>query len=490
VAGKQKQKKTIMDYFPNNLTPRIVQSSALQELENRWNDASVFVVNLPVASGKSAIAISISKWQGKASIITPTKLLVDQYTNEYPSLQVLRAKADYFCEFFKCSLSKRPQGKGIPKLCPKTTMCSGCDQYRMDLRKSRVMPYLLSNYYIYLAHTLYRDTLIIDEAHQLIPMLQKMSSKKLWQDKYNYPHWIQNRQDMISWVQDKRNTWNVSGDLNYHKFKEELLSDRPKFLFRRTDERYRGEDKNCLTMTPLDIRDEPPFMWPSQVKKIVLMSATLSRKDIEQLGISDKKIIYIEADSPINSDRRPVSIPSEAQNMSLRNQAENLPKLAEYIQKIATEHSEEKGLIHVTYGLAEKLKPYLQEDSRFLVHNKNNKTNVYNKFRESDKPLVLLASGMYEGIDLPYDAGRWQIIAKIPWPSLGDPAIKFMCNEDPEYYNWECLKTVLQGCGRICRTLDDYGITYVYDSTFKRLYKDSLKSGFIPKWFANSVTFL
>jgi len=158
-------KKSILDHFPKKLIPRDVQKNTLLALQEHWDKADIFVVNLPVASGKSAISVTLASWIKKASIITPSKLLVDQYKDEYGYLHVLRAKADYWCETFNCPLTKRPQQKKLGKTCKKDLGCLGCMQYLRDLRRARVMPYLLSNYYIYLAHRLYRDSLIIDEAH-------------------------------------------------------------------------------------------------------------------------------------------------------------------------------------------------------------------------------------------------------------------------------------------------------------------------------------
>ena len=487
--------KSILESFPLHLTPREVQKNALVELEKNWSKADVFVVNLPVASGKSAIAMTLAKWQKKASVITPTKLLVNQYKDEYNYVQVLRSKADYYCSTFKCSLNFRPKRKGLPKTCPKTIDCPGCHEYITDLRKSRVMPYLISNYYIYMAHRLYRSTLIVDEAHQLIDMLKNMSRKKLWAFQYKIPSYVIDRKSAKRWVNslkpeqfnykfrlDNERTWGQQDIL--YMLKEEINSKRPRFLIRRIIDKYNGEEQDCLIMEPLDIREEPPFLWPSSVKKIVLMSATISRKDIEQMGLADKKIIYIQADSPITSEKRPVLIPSERKSMAYASQENNLPYLVDFINQAAEHHKTEKGLIHVTYGLAERLKKHIR-NPRIIWHNKENKMAKYQEFRDSQTPKILVASGMYEGIDLPYDAGRWQILAKVPYPSLADEAIKFMANLDSEYYAWETIKTVLQACGRICRTPEDYGITYIYDKSFIRLYTENPQ--FFPLWFQNSV---
>ena len=94
---------------------------------------------------------------------------------------------------------------------------------------------------------------------------------------------------------------------------------------------------------------------------------------------------------------------------------------------------------------------------------------------------------MYEGIDLPYDACRWQIVSKVPWPYLGDPAVKYLSEVDPEWYQWETIKTIIQASGRIVRSTDDYGSTFILDASFRRLYTDSKSRGLFPTWFMEAI---
>lgn len=488
----------ILDQFPRKLTPRPVQKNALLELEKRFNDANVFVINLPVAAGKSAIAMTIAHWKKKCSIITPSKLLVNQYKDEYNYVHVLRAKSDYWCDTYKCPVSKRPKSKKLGATCKKDLGCVGCQSYLKDLRKARVMPYLLSNYHIYLSHKLYRDTLVVDEAHNLIDMLKSMAAKKFWQYKHRFPDYVRTREDIKQWVNSLPDSafnyhYQQSGDKswvnqeNLKFLKDEINSYRPRYLITVSKDVIRGETHKCIKMTPLDISDAPPIMWPSDVKKIIFLSATISRKDIEQLGLAGKKVQYIQADSPIEAERRPVILAPNAKSLAYRVQDQNLPDLCKFIEETAF-HSDAKGLVHATYGLAEKMKQYdwnPEIRKRLIFHSQKDKAAKYQEFRDSPDNPILIASGMYEGIDLPYDAGRWQVLAKIPWPSLADPAIKFLCKEDDEWYAWETIKTVLQACGRICRTPEDHGVTYIFDSTFKRLYEQNLE--LFPGWFQQSV---
>jgi Rad3-related DNA helicase len=143
-------------------------------------------------------------------------------------------------------------------------------------------------------------------------------------------------------------------------------------------------------------------------------------------------------------------------------------------------------VIHATYEQARLLETHLT-GPRYLYHTSGDKAAIYRQYRESDPGLgkVLVASGMYEGIDLAGDLGEWQCITKVPWPSLGNPAIRYLAEQDPDWFNWETLRTVIQACGRVCRTPTDYGVTYILDGTFYRLAEDSLHQ--FPAWYLDGL---
>ena len=454
-------------------------------------------------SGKSAISLALSKWKKSAAILAPSKLLVDQYQHDYPFLATLRGKSSYYCENFDCTLDNRPVFKKA-KLCKYHLGCEGCNSYLQDQRRARVSKTILCNYHVYLYNRLYRDTIIVDEAHQLIPVIKELGTKKIWAFKHKIPtDKLINREKIKEWINSlKDEAFQYHFNLDYSRkwaeqkqlllLKQELNSKRPTYLVRVATDTYHGEEMPVIKMEPLDISNTPErgMFFPDKVKKIILMSATISRKDIEQLGLAGKKVSYISADSPISKNRRPVIFPKYHKSMAWRVQNDNLPELASFINLVAELSPDDKGLIHCTYSLSTKLrqsinKLYPELNRRLIWHNKDNKTERYNMFRDAAEPKILVASGMYEGIDLPYDAGRWQIIAKIPWPSLADPAIAYMTNLDKEYYPWETIKTVLQACGRICRTPEDYGETICFDSTFEYLYNNNLDM--FPKWFRTSI---
>ena len=225
------------------------------------------------------------------------------------------------------------------------------------------------------------------------------------------------------------------------------------------------------------------MFWPSQVKKTILLSATINHKDIQALGIPGR-VCYLECKSPIPAQHRPILI-DPVRNVNRYNMQESAEEMGWYIREVlAPKYADKKGVIHATYQMSGLLKQYLRGDN-YIFHNKENKQEQYKKFLKSSPGTILVACGMYEGIDLPGDLGEWQVVTKIPWLSLGNPAIEYMANKDPEYYLWETLKVVIQACGRVCRTPEDYGITYILDGTYTRLEQDA--KHLMPKWFLAAV---
>jgi Rad3-related DNA helicase len=106
-----------------------------------------------------------------------------------------------------------------------------------------------------------------------------------------------------------------------------------------------------------------------------MMSGTISAKDIEHLGLSRKRILYIEGKSPIPAENRPV-IFEPITYVSRNNMDQATVDLAKYIQEIAAAYEGQKGLVHATYQLARDLQLHLGTGGRFMFHNKENKKDI------------------------------------------------------------------------------------------------------------------
>jgi len=235
----------------------------------------------------------------------------------------------------------------------------------------------------------------------------------------------------------------------------------------------------------MKISGVPHKFWPADtVKKIVVMSGTFNALELKKLGLHTKRICTFPAYSPIPVKSRPFMYLKTA-NMGYKYQDLSIPLVIEKIKELATKHSKEKGIIHLTYAMQEKFKEALGDDDRYIFHDKLDKKKKYREFRDAEGPKILMASGMSEGVDLPYDAGRWQVIPKVMYPSLADGLMKKYMKEDSEWYSWMTVRTLVQQTGRICRTPTDYGVTYMLDTSFKNLLK--YNRDLFPDYFLESI---
>lgn len=88
-------------------------------------------------------------------------------------------------------------------------------------------------------------------------------------------------------------------------------------------------------------------------------------------------------------------------------------------------------------------------------------------------PAVLISPSLFEGIDLPGDLSRFQILVKAPFPSLGDKRFKFILDRHPSIYNIITIMKLVQGAGRSVRSADDHATTYILDTNAQRLFNSS-----------------
>ena len=453
---------SILDSFPGGWKPRQIQINILEQVEQAWDDSDVLVIRAAVAAGKSSVAKCIADWRltqdEPSNIVTPTNLLVSQYLRDFPDLRSLRKVDSYKCfrsTNLTCKQQELKRNLGH--------RCTGCTLNKA--RRELADGVSVCNTWIYQSNKNWKSNLIVDEAHTLLHHLRSYFAKTKWQHKVGYPQSVKTYQDLVRWFSNN----------GYEEMMQQMGFDsNPAYLIEPGWKAY-GKSKQLkhqLKFLPLKVDKKPPVLWPpSRVQKLVLMSATISRKDVEYLGLDRRRVTYIESGSPIDAGRRPI-IYEPVGSMAYAYQDQSLAKLAVKLRQLANRHEGESGLVHATYSLARKLRPLLAGDDRFIFHTQADKAAKYAEFRNSPG-RVLVGSGMYEGLDLAHDAGRWQAIAKVPFPSLADPVVSYLSEEDSEYYMWETVKQMTQAFGRICRGPDDWGYTYILDSSFEKLYAGS-----------------
>lgn len=235
----------------------------------------------------------------------------------------------------------------------------------------------------------------------------------------------------------------------------------------------------------------PEALW-AKASRWLLMSASIISPDemVESLGIPDDEweVVYVDATFP--PENRPVYRAPVA-NMTAKNYDRDLPKLVSAIARIMDEHLHENILVHtVSYKLARDIDYHLGRRGlghRTMTYTRGSeREDALDRFKSS-RGMVMLAPSLDRGVDLPGDLCRVQVIAKIPYPYLGDKQVakRMHTKGGQTWYRVQTIRTIVQMTGRAVRSADDHATTYILDKQFNRMWKSSQR--LFPQWWRDGV---
>jgi len=124
-----------------------------------------------------------------------------------------------------------------------------------------------------------------------------------------------------------------------------------------------------------------------------------------------------------------------------------------------------------------------------LVHGDESRDTLLARFRESNRALLLGTASFWEGVDVPGDALRALVIAKLPFRVPTEPVTAAQCEAiaarggDPffEYMLPHAALRLKQGFGRLIRSGTDRGIVVIADSRIMtKRYGRDLREGLPP----------
>ncbi len=460
---------SILNFVPTGWTLRPDQVEVLLEVEQKWK-AEVLCITAPTAFGKSLLGQIIARFAAAqrytVNIMAPSNVLIDQIKTSFPEIPVLHKRAYY----------------------PEPV------QYAEARKRAKAAPIRLMNFHVCHANKIHGSVQILDEGHVAVDMLEDHKNVRIWQAQHPFPDKLETVADVIEWLQEYipelPETSTESKKLR--RALRDITGIRSEATIEYRRDMYRGHPSQSLVIMPGITRKPPDWLWPKdKVRKIVFLSATISREDIRELGLAKRSVEYIDCPSPIPPANRPVEF-RPWMNMARQYLDKAMPIFAERLRQTLAAHAT-KGMVHIPYNLAEWLQDLI-DDPRLIWHDKQNKLSKLQEFRDSppEQGKVLIASGLYEGVDLPFDAARWQVIAKVPYLSLGDEKIKRRLKLYPDGYAWAAIKRIVQAAGRIVRAPDDYGVTYLWDTSFENLWREDKRreKPLFPEFFRDAVKML
>lgn len=460
--------------------PRPQQLQALEWIKDTWN-TPIVAISAATGVGKAAICRSIQSEFG-GYIVVPNNHLMYQNEKDYPTVPALKGSGNYTCNSVSGDTSCQDMYTINKAYCPNCPY-QAVKQEALHTGTAFVNPMSL----IYLKKNKgYRPppVIVVDEAHALSDMLLLVSGGSLNTSIYGKPNSLR-VPDVLQWIHITKRQLVVD-------YEEADLEDKVR-INQKIEQMGRVVDGLSLSPELYTITEQgnyieiKPILPPPELvasfldaTKIVLLSATLSRFDVYDL-LQHSNFDYLELDNPIPVNNRSILYSPSVLSMN----KDTPPKvMASWIKLQLQKYPNRNTLVHVTYKDQQSLLPFFPGA---MYNSKDNKKEVVDEFKK--KGGLLLAAACHEGVDLPGDECRLNLIPKLHKPNLGDPVIqkRRARGDGIMWYKYKTISTFIQQAGRSTRGVDDHSITIVGDRVFKWYVNDlgeNISKGFIDaiKW--------
>ena len=207
----------------------------------------------------------------------------------------------------------------------------------------------------------------------------------------------------------------------------------------------------------------------------LFMSATIGDPVEYAKDCSMDEHFFIDIPSTFNFDKSPI-IYVDRYKLSYKEKKVNLPKIVDLISVTINMYAGKRGIVQT--GSFEFAKILFQ----LCPANVAERLILYNDTKEKDESIiefkshedkVLVGPSLVEGLSFDDDLCRFQIIMKVPYPSLADKFISAKRDFNPQWYSDTTSISVLQGVGRGVRNEKDWCVTFILDGCFNNLLSSS-----------------
>lgn len=267
-------------------------------------------------------------------------------------------------------------------------------------------------------------------------------------------------------------------------------------------ETKRGEDKldhNAdVIFKPVMVRDYARQTLWNMAGQFVLLSATIISPEqmAYDLGLEDDEWVVVEIPSSFPKERRPV-IPRTQIDVTkaTMDSGEAFPILTRQLLDVMEEHPNERILVHSnSYKLTRELffegrkRSYSARERMVTYLNAQEREATLRRYLDNPNS-VLVAPSFQRGVDLHGDDCRVVVIAKVPFPYLGDKQVSARLygtgRSGKTWYSVQTIRTLVQMTGRGMRSRDDWAISYILDKSFLRIYWDN--QHLFPSWWREAI---
>lgn len=348
-----------------------------------------------------------------------------------------------------------------------------------------------------------RALMIIDEAHNVEQQLMSFVSLELTEwtlslvdvkigktitSKAQFVEWLRET-DLLRLVDQKIKDAKEEGDSDFAKEEGDALGelqmkiqnfltylDKTEWILETVayQDKY-GDDRRKIVARPLYAKDFANDLLFKNADRVLFMSATILDVDVwaSNLGIQRSDLEHVQSPCDFPAENRPIHL-EYAGNLGYKYftpeqnpKDPTKPKFIAKIKQIMARHHGQRGIIHCHSFELSKILKYDVADARFLFQDdfKGDKAKMLEAHAKR-VDSVLVAPAMHEGFDLKDDLSRFQVVAKVPWPSMMDKVVKERMGIDNRWYAWLTALKLVQSIGRSVRSKTDWAYTYILDQGF------------------------
>ena len=509
--------------------PRKLQLETIAQINEAIENGFKYIVLEAVSGfGKTAIATTLTRLysKGNSYILTPRHQLANQYIDEFESYNIKKVNArSHFkckknhektkcnlstCKFHKCGYNEYSD---FSRDFDEILSC----RYLYHLKEGLKSDTIITTYRYFFMETFYqsdylkpRKLLICDEGHnideelsegvklQITPKQLKdlgLKPKEEYMDllmdedyyfflskiKYKYEEKLKNKENpntkvkSIPYIKLEYEINKIKNFLNLFKNNETNIS-------------FEMDEQNFI-FKPIRINRITNKVLFKYCDVCIFMSSSIFDEEhfAYDIGVNKDEIFTLKVPNIFDSStNNPIKLYTGF-DMSQENIKENMEKTIPVIKDILEKHKNEKGIIHTFNN---KCKDFLVEnlDAARIYTRKGGINDNLEGFKNSTEPLVFISPSLHEGVDLPGDNCRFQIIYKLPYlPPKGRIYKRIHAYEDgDEWYYYKMLTKLIQTYGRGIRFEGDFCKTYILDERlWDVIAKDS--DNIIPQYFINAI---
>jgi len=510
------------------------QEEALTEIREAFEAGNdVVLVRAPTGSGKSLLARAIAGAARRAGegpsnapigayYTTPQVSQLDDVAADplLSDLSVVRGKSNYSCLLpgeTTTPVDRAPCARERDFECPVRERCPYFAD--RDVAAHRPIAAMTLAYFMHTAGSDVfgqRDVVVVDEAHGLVEWAEIYATIDLGPD--TVPVWesappaaVETLGDAVGYAERvstvcERRQKALRGE---EELSRAEVAERDRLAALRRDLGWFLEDARDTDSATTWVVDQPEgegsrvqikptnperylhhTVWDRGTTFALLSATILDREAFcRQSGLDPGAVTLVDVPHTFPVENRPLYDVTRGK-MTYDARDETLPAVARVLVRVMQYHPDEKGIVHAhSYAIADDLAERLDEHGvagRVRRHDREDRDDALAAWKRADDASVFLSVKMEEALDLEGDLARWQVLCKAPYPNTRDSRVAARLEDGAwGWYYRTTLRTVIQACGRVVRSPDDHGATYLADSSLLELFERARAD--TPDWFREQV---